>query len=176
MGQAGTDVVNFALIVYKMILTDAQAALFGVIKEEIGVVFAVVTLAQNFDLRAVQQGLEDGLLVADGHLGLHLETLFLGGAADGDELGQNRLLAGGEEGVNLAGVFHAAGQDLCFVEGEQFAAAHDPLAVNHHVGYVGGFGGVNDLRIGSVGVAAEEGGVVDLAVVHQNQVGAFARL
>ncbi len=53
--------------------------------------------------------------------------------------------------------------------------AHHPATVDHHIGHIGGFPGIYDLRVAGIGIAPETRRIVQRVYVHQDQVGALAR-
>ena len=153
--QAVAHVAHLALFVQILVLAVAQVSLLGIGEGEIGVVLVVVAVVQDLDLGFLH-GCKDrrGSLHAD--FRLHFEGFAFGGAADGDQLGEHRLLACDQEGVDALGVFLRPGLRRALSSRvSQLLLAHQPLAVDHHIGDIAGFGGIHQLGVDPVVVAAE---------------------
>jgi hypothetical protein len=70
---------------------------------------------------------------------------FVPGAADGDELLQDALLARDQEPVDAPRHVLGRRAQLVLLDREQPVVAHQPAAVAHHVGHVGRLRRVHDL-------------------------------
>jgi len=109
-------------------------------------------------------------------LDLHLKGLLLQRSTQGDQLRQNGLFTFDQEGVDLFGDLCGLCQQflprLLSTTGGRASAS----AVDHDVTHICGFARVDNLRVGIIWGALEGGRVVQRRNIHQNQVGAFARL
>src|SRR6185436_2455644 len=140
--RAGAD--HLALLVEKLVLAVAQAALGGVVEEEVGVVLVIVHGTNHRDVLA-GEGLPHRLGRADTRLRLDLEALLFRGPANGDELLQDALLAIDQERVDAPRHVARRRADLVLVDGEEAPVAHQPAAVAHDIDHVGRLRGVDQL-------------------------------
>ena len=173
--QAVAHVGDLAVGVDELVLAVAQLALVGVVQGEVGVILVVVALVQDLDLGPAQR-CQHGGRIGEPDLGLHLEALLLHRAADGDQLGEHRLLARDQEGVDAAGVVLRPGRAVRLVEGEQLPVAHQPRPFTITSVTSWALAGVDQLGVDPVGSRRKRGELCDRCQVHQDQVGALARL
>ncbi len=172
-GQARTRIDDLAFWINEIIFAEAQPPLIGIVEHEILVELAVMLVGVDLDLGSLQV-LDDGGWLCHFDLDLHLERFLFHRAAQRDQFRKHRLFAFGQEGVDLCGEFACLSEQFLFVQRQQLMVAHQPYAIDHHVGHISGFGCKNQLCVGILRVASEARRVVQWRCIHEDQIGAFA--